>query len=70
MTKIKNVHHHSDDPEQLKFWAEELDFIGRDYRLDLKNKTLTVFALPRRHKKSKDAKSKRNKKAESAGRRL
>lgn len=67
--KIKNVTHRSDDPEQLKFWAEELDFIGRPYRLDLKRGVLTVFAIPPRKPKKNKNKETRNKRAESAGRR-
>lgn len=72
MSKIKNKVHRYEDREYLKRLAEELDFIGREYRLDLRAGTLTVFALPRRHKKSPKPKTKevRNKRAESAGRRI
>ena len=71
MAKIKNKVHRSEDREYLKTLAEETEFIGREYRLDLRAGTLTVFALPKWHKKSKKKKGKqaRNKRAESAGRR-
>jgi hypothetical protein len=66
--KIRDKRHYSDDPEQLKFWAEEIEFIGRPYRLDLKRGVLTVFARPPRKNKKKKNKETRNKRAESAGR--
>ena len=71
MAKIRNKIHRSNDPEYLKTLAEETEFIGREFDLDLKAGTLTVLALPRRHKKSKHTKKKaaRNKRAESAARR-
>lgn len=70
MAKIKNKTYHSNDRELLKRLAEELDFIGRHYRLDLKAGTLTQFALPpRKPKKRKQRKKEaRNKRAESAAR--
>ncbi len=45
MTKIKNKTVYSDDHTYLKYLAEELDFIGREYKLDLKNNSITQFAL-------------------------
>jgi hypothetical protein len=69
--KIRNKVHRYEDREYLKFLAEELDFMGRHYRLDLKAGTLTVFALPpKRVKKKREDKEKepRNKRAESAAR--
>jgi len=69
--KIKNKRIYSDDSAYLERLADELEFIGRPYKLDLKNGVLTQFALPLRHKKSKETPKKeaRNKRAESAGRR-
>lgn len=70
--KIRNKTTYSEDREYLKRLAEELDFIGRAYRLDLKEGTLTQFALqPRKPKKSKKQRKReaRNKRAESAARR-
>lgn len=71
MSKHKNKVHRSNDPEVLKRLAEEIEFIGREFELDLSKGILTVFALPRKHKKSKEVKPKteRNKRAESAARR-
>lgn len=71
MAKIKNQRLYSDDPEQLKKWAEEVEFIGRPYHLDYRTGTLTIFAIdPRkRGKKKKREKEARNKRAESAARR-
>lgn len=71
MAKIRNKTVHSDDLEMLQRLADELEFIGREFKLDLAAGTLTQFALPRRHKKSKDhgKKDARNKRAESAARR-
>lgn len=73
MAKIKNKTIHSEDLDYLKRLAEELEFIGRPYRLDLKRGTLTQFALPPQRKKRKKGKrgkkEARNKRAESAGRR-
>jgi hypothetical protein len=58
MAKSKNQRIYS-DPEHLKMLAEEQkEYIGREYRLDLENGCLTIFALPRRHKKSKDTRPK------------
>lgn len=68
MAKIKNKTIHSEDREYLKRLAEELDFIGRPYRLDLKAGSLIQFALPpQRKKRKKGKKEARNKRAESAG---
>jgi len=69
VAKIKNKYHHSDDPEQLKFWAEELEFIGRPYKLDLSRGVVVAYALPpQKKKKKKHEKETRNKRAESAAR--
>lgn len=71
MTKTRNKRFYG-DIETLERLAEEIEFIGREFYLDRKNSILTVFALPRRHKKSpkvKEKKEARNKRAESAGRR-
>lgn len=72
MAKIKNKTIWSEDRDYLKFLAEELDFIGRPYRLDLKAGSITQFALPpQRNKKKRGKKGKkeaRNKRAESAAR--
>lgn len=52
MSKNKNQRIWS-DPEHLKALADEQEnYIGREYHLDLKRGVLTIFALPRRHKKS------------------
>lgn len=64
MAKIKNKTVYSDDTEYLQRLADELEFIGRSYRLDLKAGELTQFALqPRRQKKSKE-KQERDKRSE------
>lgn len=69
--KIKNQRLYSDDPAELKRWAEEIEYIGREFRLNLKEGVLIVYALPQRHKKKRGKKTKeaRNKRAESAARR-
>ena len=71
MAKVKNKVHRSDDAEYLKTLAEEIEFIGREFYLDLNAGTLTVFALPQRRRKGskKRQKEARNKRAESAARR-
>jgi len=71
MAKIRNKTVHSEDREYLQRLADELEFIGREFKLDLKAGTLTQYALPQRKKKSKKEKQKseRNKRAESAARR-
>lgn len=71
MAKIRNRTFHSEDREQLQRLADELEFLGREFKLDLKAGTLIQYALPQRHKKSKKEKQKaeRNKRAESAARR-
>lgn len=72
MAKQKNQRIWSSDREFLQRLADEQeDYIKRPYKLDLQRGVLTIFALPRRHKKSKETKAKepRNKRAESAGRR-
>jgi hypothetical protein len=73
MAKIKNKRIHSDDAEYLKRLAEELEYIGRHYRLDLKEGVLIQYALPpqkpKRKKEDKDKEREpRNKRAESAQR--
>lgn len=69
--KIKNQRIYSNDPEYLKRLADEIEFIGRPYKLDLKNGVLLVYALPPRKRKAKKEHKKeaRNKRAESAARR-
>lgn len=71
MAKIRNKTIHSEDRGYLQRLADELEFIGREYRLDLRAGTLTQYALPQRSKrKGKRAKKEaRNKRAESAARR-
>lgn len=71
MAKIRNKTIHSEDRGYLQRLADELEFIGREYRLDLREGTLTQYALPQKRKKSKAQKKKeaRNKRAESAARR-
>lgn len=70
MAKIKNKTIHSENREYLKFLAEELDFIGRAYRLDLAAGSITQYAIPPRKPKKKHPHSRepRNKRAESAAR--
>lgn len=71
MTATKNQRFYG-TPERLQELADEIEFIGREHYLDLKNGMLIVFALPRKHKKSpktKEEKKTRNKREESAGRR-
>ena len=46
MTKIKNKSVYSDDKVYLQMLADELEFIGRHYVLDLANGKLTQLALP------------------------
>lgn len=58
MVKIKNKAIHSDDREFLKRIAEELQMLGRHYRLDLKNGVLIQLALPPRRRKKDDEKHK------------
>ena len=68
--KIKNHRIYSQDIDFLKRVAEDYDFLGRRYHLDIKNGVLTVFALPpRKRKKPKSDNGPRNKHAESAARR-
>lgn len=69
MAKIKNKRHFSKDHEYLKMLAEECEFAGREFELDLSNDTLTVLALPRRHKKSPKPKAERDKRKEKFERR-
>lgn len=70
MAKIKNKYVYSDDSEYLKMLADELEFAGRHYKLDLANGVLTQYALPpkRESRKPKVDKPVRNKHAESAAR--
>lgn len=70
MTKSYNQRFYG-TAETLQRLAEEIEFIGREFKLDLKNGVLVVYALPQRHKKSpktKEKKNERNKRAESASR--
>ena len=70
MSKNKNQRIYSDNPATLKRIADDFAFIGRQFKLELNNGVLTVFALPpRRKKKSKSENETRNKHAESAARR-
>lgn len=72
MTKIKNQYIYSDIEHLERLVDEQENYIGRPYRLDRVNGCLVIFALPKRHKKSKPEKTDReprNKRAESAGRR-
>jgi hypothetical protein len=69
--KIKNKRIHSDDHEYLKYLAEELEWLGRLYKLDLQEGVLIQYALPpqKPSKKKQDRdKEPRNKRAESAAR--
>lgn len=49
--KARNQHIYSADQEYLKMLAEETRTIGREYVLE--DGHLTIFALPRKHKKSR-----------------
>lgn len=72
MAKIKNKRVFSEDREWLKMLAEELELLGRHYRLDLNGGVLTQYALPpQKPKKKKEERERepRNKRAESAARR-
>jgi glutamate mutase epsilon subunit len=72
MAKIKNKRVHSEDREYLQRLADELEWIGRSYKLDLKEGVLIQYAIPphkRRKTKSEKDKEARNKRAESAARR-
>lgn len=69
MAKIRNKTVYSDDRDYLKFLASELDFIGREYRLDLKAGSITQFALPQRKVKPKRDKQERDKRSEKFERR-
>jgi hypothetical protein len=72
--KIKNKRIHSNDHEYLQRLADELEWIGRLYKLDLNEGVLIQYALPpQKPSKKKDDKDKRereprNKRAESAAR--
>lgn len=69
--KIKNKRIHSEDREYLQKLADELEWIGRLYKLDLKEGVLIQYALPpQKPSKKKDPREKepRNKRAESAAR--
>jgi hypothetical protein len=70
LSKVRNKRHYSKDHDYLKSLAEECEkYVGREYELDLKNDTLIVFALPRRHKKSPKLKEDRDKRKEKFERR-
>lgn len=70
MAKSKNQKIYSTDTEWLKMLAEENEqYIGREFKLDLKNGILTIFALPKRHKKSPKEKKTRDKRSEKFERR-
>jgi hypothetical protein len=70
LAKIRNKNVYSNDHAFLQRLADELEFIGRAYRLDLENGVLTQFALPppKPPKKKPAERGPRNKRAESAGR--
>ena len=54
MAKQKNQRIYSKDHEWLQMLADEQEnYIGRDYKLDLKNNLLIIFALPQKRKKDK-----------------
>lgn len=69
MSKIKNKVIYSDDQDYLKFLAEELDFIGRQFLLELKKGKITQFALPPQKPKPKKETSERDKRKEKFERR-
>jgi len=53
--KIRNQRIYSQDRELLQRLADEQrDYIGRDFKLDLKQGLLIIFALPARYKKKQD----------------
>ena len=55
MAKQKNQRIYSTNPEVLKGVAEEQRlYIGREYKLDLTNGVITIFALPQQKPKRKD----------------
>jgi hypothetical protein len=70
MAKIRNKRIYSNDIGYLKFLADELDFIGREYKLDVSQGLLVVYALPPQRKKKKGEREKheRNKRAEKHAR--
>lgn len=69
MTKVKNKSIHSNDTGYLKYLAEEFKFIGRPYRLNLKEGSITQIArAPKKKSKKEKEKAPRNKRAESAER--
>lgn len=68
--KVRNKTIYSEDQEYLKRVAEELDFLGRTYDLNLRAGTLTQIARPKKKvSKKKRKQDARNKRAESAARR-
>lgn len=67
MTKNRNQRLYSDNPAQLRAWADEFEYIGRKYKIE--PGVLIVFAVAPKRSKKKNKKSDRNKRAESAGRR-
>ena len=70
--KSKNQRIWSTDRDFLLRIADEQEnYIGRPYKLDLELGLITIYALPKWHKKNRKPKEKveRNKRAESAGRR-
>lgn len=69
MSKIKNKSTYSSDREYLLLLAEEFDFLGRPYRLNLKEGSITqITRVQKRLKKTREEKAPRNKRAESAER--
>lgn len=70
MAKQKNQRIYSKDHEWLKMLADEQEnYIGRPYKLDLKNDLLIIYCLPLRHKKSPKEKQDRDKRREKFERR-
>jgi hypothetical protein len=72
MAKKKNQRIYSTNHQWLKMLADEQkNYIGRDFRLDLANNCLTIFALPLKYKAKKESKPKpeRDKRSEKFARR-
>ena len=64
--KVKNKIIYSDDQEFLKRVADELQFLGRPYRLNLAKGEVVQFArVKKRSKAPKSPKKERNKRVES-----
>lgn len=59
MARVRNQHISSNDPEVLVRLAEEFTFLGREVKLNLDERKLTVFALPLTYKKKRRLENKR-----------